>query len=162
MKTKNKIRKTAFVALLACGLIILDFSVNAQFTTSLNVGKETAMIAMTLGSNEYGKLFTSNNSGYSEYANAFAGYLTVETEESFELEDWMYKESSFEVADANSDHTEDFSENTDGKANEHGSHVSGENDHRSRTTKLYFNNELNVEEKLKIEGWMLDPKIWNN
>jgi len=68
--------------------------------------------------------------------------LEVETETPMNIEEWMVDE-------------EKFSNNKTER-----SEVKAQNNSSSISTETFFYREVNNEEKLRIEAWMVNPKIW--
>jgi hypothetical protein len=198
MKTKNNTQKTAFSALAAFGLIILGFSVSAQFaTTSLIAHNEAPQIAMAIDNTAYSLSTGKTNTVDFENANTFAEYLAVENDEPLHIEEWMTEENNFSKSyglESEADKSLQIEEwmtdettfdaysmilevETEAPMNleewmmddetfcNYGNEIKAEeiqNDPWSISTKTFFYREVNQEEKLKLETWMFNQKIWNN
>jgi len=72
--------------------------------------------------------------------DANSALLVIETEKELELEDWMFNENTF----ANTQN-----ENTVTKTSS-----------TIISTSTFVYREVNIEEKLEVEHWMINPKIW--
>ena len=76
--------------------------------------------------------------------DAYSMILEVETEAPMNLEEWMLDDESF------------YNNGNETKVEE------TQNDPWSISTKKFFYREVNHEEKLNLETWMFNQKIWNN
>lgn len=136
MKTKNNVQKAINKSLaIVASLILISFTVNAQnFWRSI-------LDNATL--NEFAVIMSTRNDGANSVSkskttdiNAFATYLTTETEEDLTLEDWMIDENLFEAP---------ITENS-----------------VNLTAKPTINTANQAtEDKLKLEKWMLDENNFN-
>jgi hypothetical protein len=73
--------------------------------------------------------------------NTFAAYLTEETEEPLQVEDWMLDENHFNV-------------------NQKSSSVAPKENNKIISTSTFIYREVNEESALEIEDWMINPKTW--
>ena len=150
MKTKNNIQKAAFKSVIAAtGLAMLSLTLNAQDSLK-SLFENNGANHMALATKTDDNRFKSNVKTKSFInTNTFAAYLTEETEEPLQVEDWMLNEDNFSNLFYIEAETESSLELEDWMIKESNFDVN------------LFNFEVETEEELSLEGWMLDENHFN-
>lgn len=165
MKTTTNVQKTNLKSVIfAAGLIVIGFSVDGQGATKPD---------LTIDNNKHFAFATSRmlpattaSKGTGATAS-FAAHTAPATEEALTLENWMTDESRF-------DGTETLFEPAVEEALTVESWMTDEtnftgSDKKQKTEKTvvfeiytskFMYREVNFEEGLKIEPWMIDPQVW--
>lgn len=163
MKTKNNIRKAALKSLAAiAGFALIGLTVNAQMNSYFeNAGNST--MAMITEKTFTSAFATPVNAKALATTDALAIYLFNETDEPLQLEDWMLKEKNFSTMFSIEPETEPALEIEEWMTND--SNFETEIKEIKPTQKVvsaknYVFCEETDEGKLKIEGWMLNQKVW--
>lgn len=121
----------------AAGLIVIGFSVDGQGATKSELMNDNNIpLAFASVKIESAK---STLTGTTATAK-FAAYLAPASEEALTVEKWMTDEKNFSGTGKNQ-----TAEKT----------VSFE-----ISTSKFVYREVNTEEELKVEPWMIDPKVW--
>jgi len=93
--------------------------------------------------------------------------IKAETENPLQVEDWMTNENTFEVYSALLETEteeelmpEEWMMNENTFANNQNVSTVTKTSSTPISTSTFFYREVNIEEKLEIENWMINPKIW--
>ncbi|HCE56706.1 MAG TPA: hypothetical protein DER09_02640 [Prolixibacteraceae bacterium] len=163
MKTTTNVQKTNLKSVIfAAGLIVIGFSVDGQGATKPD---------LTINNNQQfasASVFPATTASKVKGAtSSFAAYTAPATEEALTLENWMTDENRF-------DGTETFFEPATEETLKVESWMTDEtnftgSDKKQKTEKTvafeiytskFMYREVNDEEELKIEPWMIDPQVW--
>jgi hypothetical protein len=167
MKTKNNNWKAALKSLAtAIGFALIGLTVNAQMSSYFeNAGNNT--MAMITEKTVTSAFATTVNTKALATTDVFAIYLETETEEPLQLEDWMTKESTFESGFIRLEtETEEELQVENWMMDENRFNGTEKEIKESKSiqkviaAKNYVFSEETDEGKLRIEGWMLNPKVW--
>ena len=138
MKTTNNVQKTNLKSMVfAAGLIVIGFSVDGQGATKSDLMNDNNnQLAFASVKMESAKI-TSTGKGATA---SLAAYLAPASEEALTVEKWMTDERNFSGTGKNqtSERTASF----------------------EIITSKFVYREVNTEEELKVEPWMIDLKVW--
>lgn len=166
MKTTNNVRKTNLKSvIIAAGLIVTGFSVEGQGATKTNFegghihyamvsvkemanstfnagSKTTAVFTAFLAPAAEEALIVENWMTDSKRFNSIAALIEPATEDALTVEAWMTDEKTFETKSTLNSPVRKFMSN------------------KITSTSKFVYREVNMEEELKVETWMLDPEVW--
>ncbi len=165
MKTTNNVQKTNLKSVIfVAGLIVMGFSVDGQAATKLDVMNDNNNQLAFASVKVVPSKKTSTGTGATA---SLAAYLAPAAEEALTIEKWMTEENRFDGTvsiheKAAKTNVEPESRITDEK----NFNVTGKKQTTAKTasfeisTSKFVYREVINEEELRIEPWMIDPKIW--
>jgi len=177
MKTRNNVQKAATKTLaVIISLVLISFTVKAQdFWKNVLSNNSFNQIAMVMVDNSTSSANESGSASAS-YADMFAEYLTEESDDALDVEDWMVNENNFFRSVNLENESEGSLEMEDWMTNENLFNVTAEALQAEPESAMELENWMTsekafgvrymviIEEKdseLELEPWMVDYRVWN-
>ncbi|MGE0018300.1 MAG: hypothetical protein AB7S72_01430 [Draconibacterium sp.] len=165
MKTTTNVQKTNLKSVIfAAGLIVIGFSVDGQGATkpdlTIDNNKHFAFASARM-------LPATTASKVTATTASFSAFTAPATEEALTLENWMTNESRFDGTEALFEPAVEEALTLESwMTDEKNFTVSQKKPKTEKTvvfeiyTSKFMYREVNFEEELKIEPWMIDPQVW--